>query len=390
MKFNRIIVIVTDSVGAGGAPDAERFGDKGADTYGHIDANVPLSLPNLRRMGLGKVANIHPEDTDVVGSYGLMEEISMGKDTTSGHWEFMGNPVKNPFPTFEKAFPQDLLDAFTEKTGYGYIGNEIASGTEIIERLGPEHFKTGKPIVYTSADSVFQIAAHNDVIPLEELYRICDVTRREVCVGPYEVGRVITRPFIGEQGNFVRTGDRRDYSRLPKRKMVFSYLSEAGYAVVGVGKIGDIYAHIGLTESYHTANNHEDMVALREQLAAHRKDKGLLMANFVDFDSMYGHRRDVKGYAACLESFDGELGPLMAELQDDELLIITADHGNDPTWHGTDHTRERVPVLAYSPAFSESVDLGIRKTYADLGKTIMDNFDLTGLQFGTSFLTELR
>lgn len=341
-------------------------------------------------MGLGKVANIHHEDTDVVGSYGLMEEISMGKDTTSGHWEFMGNPVENPFPTFDNAFPQDLLDAFTEKTGYGYIGNEIASGTEIIARLGAEHFKTGKPIVYTSADSVFQIAAHNDVIPLEELYRICDITRREVCVGPYEVGRIIARPFVGEQGNFVRTGDRRDYSRLPKRKMVFSYLSEAGFSVVGVGKIGDIYAHIGLTESYHTANNHEDMVALREQLAAHRSDKGLLMANFVDFDSMYGHRRDVKGYAECLESFDTELGPLMAKIQDDELLIITADHGNDPTWHGTDHTRERVPVLAYSPSLNDAVDLGIRKTYADLGMTIMDNFGLTGLQFGTSFLTELR
>ncbi|MCI7430921.1 MAG: phosphopentomutase, partial [Megasphaera elsdenii] len=238
MKFNRIIVIVTDSVGAGDAPDAEKFGDKGADTYGHIDANVPLNVPNLRRLGLGRVAHIHAEATDVVGSYGLMQEISAGKDTTSGHWEFMGNPVENPFPTFPDAFPPDLLKAFTEKTGYGYIGNEIASGTEIIERLGPEHFRTGLPIVYTSADSVFQIAAHNDVIPLEELYRICDITRREVCVGPYEVGRIIARPFVGTQGHFVRTGDRRDYSRLPKRKMVFSYLSEAGYAVVGVGKIG--------------------------------------------------------------------------------------------------------------------------------------------------------
>ena len=222
------------------------------------------------------------------------------------------------------------------------------------------------------------------------MYRICDITRREVCVGPYEVGRIIARPFVGEQGNFVRTGDRRDYSRLPKRKMVFSYLSEAGYAVVGVGKIGDIYAHIGLTESYHTANNHEDMVVLREQLAAHRKDQGLLMANFVDFDSMYGHRRDVKGYAECLENFDKDLGPLMEEIQDDELLVITADHGNDPTWHGTDHTRERVPVLVYSPGLKDSANLGIRKTYADLGMTIMDNFGLTGLQFGTSFLTELR
>ncbi|AXL22219.1 phosphopentomutase [Megasphaera stantonii] len=390
MKFNRIIVIVMDSVGAGGAPDAAKFGDAGADTYGHIDAAVPLAVPNLRRLGLGKVAHIHDVPTDVVGAYGLMQEISAGKDTTSGHWEFMGNPVDNPFPTFPDAFPKELMDLFTAKTGYGYIGNEIASGTEIIERLGPDHFRTKQPIVYTSADSVFQIAAHNDVIPLEELYRICDITRREVCVGPYEVGRIIARPFVGEQGRFVRTGDRRDYSRLPKRKMVFEYLKEAGCCVVGVGKIGDIYAHIGLTESYHTSNNGEDMAELTKQLLAHRRDKGLLMANFVDFDSQYGHRRDVAGYAKCIEDFDAALGDFLPQLQDDELLVITADHGNDPTWRGTDHTRERVPLLLYSPAFAEAVDVGIRQTYADLGMTIMDNFGLTGLEFGTSFLNELR
>lgn len=389
MKFKRIIVIVTDSVGAGDAPDAAKFGDKGADTYGHIDANVPLNVPNLRRLGLGQVAHIHPEETKVVGSYGLMQEVSAGKDTTSGHWEFMGNPVDNPFPTFPNGFPDDLLKTFTEKTGYGYIGNEVASGTEIIERLGPQHFQTKQPIIYTSADSVFQIAAHNDVIPLEELYRICDITRREVCVGPYEVGRIIARPFIGEQGHFIRTGDRRDYSRLPKRKMVFSYLSEAGYMVVGVGKIGDIYAHIGLTESYHTPDNPADMAMLRQQLKAHRHDEGLIMANFVDFDSLYGHRRNVKGYAQCLEDFDVMLGQLLPEIQDDELLVITSDHGNDPTWHGTDHTRERVPLLTYSPAFTKSVDLGLRQTYADLGQTIMDNFGLKGLTHGMSFLAEL-
>lgn len=390
MKFNRIIVIVMDSVGAGGAPDAAKFGDAGADTYGHIDAAVPLAVPNLRRLGLGKVAHIHDVSTDVVGAYGLMQEISAGKDTTSGHWEFMGNPVDNPFPTFPDAFPKELMDLFTAKTGYGYIGNEIASGTEIIERLGPDHFRTKQPIVYTSADSVFQIAAHNDVIPLEELYRICDITRREVCVGPYEVGRIIARPFVGEQGRFVRTGDRRDYSRLPKRKMVFEYLKEAGCCVVGVGKIGDIYAHIGLTESYHTSNNGEDMAELTKQLLAHRRDKGLLMANFVDFDSQYGHRRDVAGYAKCIEDFDAALGDFLPQLQDDELLVITADHGNDPTWRGTDHTRERVPLLLYSPAFTAAVNVGVRQTYADLGMTIMDNFGLTGLEFGTSFLNELR
>lgn len=390
MKFNRIIVIVMDSVGVGNAPDAAKFGDAGADTYGHIDSRVPLAAPNLRKLGLGQVAHIHAVPTPLIGSYGLMQEISAGKDTTSGHWEFMGNPVENPFPTFPNAFPDELLKAFTEKTGYGYIGNEIASGTEIIERLGPDHFRTKLPIVYTSADSVFQIAAHNDVIPLEELYRICDITRREVCVGKYEVGRIIARPFIGEQGHFVRTGDRRDYSRMPKRKMVFDYLSENGFCVVGVGKIGDIYAHVGLTESYHTANNAEDMAELTKQLLAHRQDKGLLMANFVDFDSMYGHRRNVAGYAQCIEEFDVALGKFLPQLQDDELLIITADHGNDPTWTGTDHTRERVPLMMYSPAFTQSVDVGIRSTYADLGMTIMDNFGLTGLEFGKSFLAELR
>lgn len=390
MKFNRIVVIVMDSVGAGDAPDAAKFGDAGADTYGHIDAHVPLAVPNLRRLGLGKVAHIHEVPTDIVGSYGLMQEVSAGKDTTSGHWEFMGNPVDNPFPTFPDAFPKDLMDLFSAKTGYGYIGNEIASGTEIIERLGPEHFRTKLPIVYTSADSVFQIAAHNDVIPLDELYRICDITRREVCVGPYEVGRIIARPFIGEPGHFVRTGDRRDYSRVPKRKMVFEYLKEAGHCVVGVGKIGDIYAHIGLTESYHTANNGEDMAELTKQLLAHRQDTGLLMANFVDFDSQYGHRRNVAGYAQCIEDFDTALGQFLPLLQDDELLVITADHGNDPTWHGTDHTRERVPLLLYSPAFTQPVDVGLRQTYADLGMTIMDNFGIQGLEFGTSFLSELR
>lgn len=392
MKFKRIIVIVMDSVGAGDAPDASDFGDAGADTLGHIDAAVEggLRAPDLRCLGLGQVAHIHTVSGPVVGSYGRMEEISAGKDTTSGHWEFMGNPVSTPFPTFPKAFPDDLLKTFKEKTGCEYIGNEIASGTEIIERLGPLHFKTKAPIIYTSADSVFQIAAHTDVIPLEELYRICDITRHDVCVGPYEVGRIIARPFIGTPGHFVRTGDRRDYSRMPKRKMVFSYLKEAGHCVVGVGKIGDIYAHIDLTESHHTANNTEDMAELTKQLQAHRNQTGLLMANFVDFDSMYGHRRNTAGYAQCIEEFDGMLHEFLPQLQDDELLMITADHGNDPTWTGTDHTREQVPILLYSPYLQQSVDIGVRRTYADLGATIMENFDLTGLEFGTSFLRELK
>lgn len=393
MNFNRIIIIVMDSVGAGDSRDAAAFGDAGADTLGHIDATVPggLNIPHMRSMGMGEIANIHPDTSiEVVGSYGKMQEQAAGKDTTSGHWEFMGNPLARPFPTFAHAFPPDLVKTFQEKTGYGYLGNEIASGTEIIERLGREHFRTGKPIIYTSADSVFQIAAHNDVIPLQELYRICEITRHEVCVGPYEVGRIIARPFIGTQGNFIRTGDRRDYSRLPKRKMVFSYLKEAGYMVIGVGKIGDIYANVDLTESHHTANNTEDMIVLTEQLHKHRQEKGLLMANFVDFDSQFGHRRNTIGYAKALEDFDGDLGPFMAQLQEDELLMITADHGNDPTWPGSDHTREQVPLLVYSPGLRQAVHLGVRETYADLGQTVMENFGLTGLEKGTSFLTQLK
>ncbi|WP_270446516.1 phosphopentomutase, partial [Anaeroglobus sp. AF13-6AC] len=306
--------------------------------HGWLGNEVASGTEIIARLGWEKATHIHPEGVKIVGSYGRMREISNGKDTTSGHWEFMGNSVENPFPVFYDAFPQDLLDTFTKKTGHGWLGNEVASGTEIIARLGPEHLKTKKPIVYTSADSVFQIAAHTDVIPLEELYRICKVTRKEVCVGPYEVGRVIARPFVGEPGNFVRTGDRQDYSRLPERKMVFSYLKEKGYEVIGVGKIGDIYAHIDLTESHHTANNREDMDFLIRELKRHRDKEGLLMVNFVDFDSMYGHRRNAQGYAKCLEDFDSMLGELLPLLQDDELVMITSDHGNDPTMSGTDHT----------------------------------------------------
>ena len=392
MSVKRLFLIVLDSYGIGSLPDAGKFGDEGANTLASIVKSSKYSTPNMEKMGLFNIDGVTCREgvQQPISSYGRMREASMGKDTTIGHWEIAGVVSPKPMPVYPEGFPEEVLKPFREQTGRGILCNKPYSGTEVIRDYGEEHIKTGDLIVYTSADSVFQIAAHNDVIPLEELYRICDITRREVCVGPYEVGRIIARPFIGTQGHFVRTGDRRDYSRLPKRKMVFSYLSEAGYAVIGVGKIGDIYAHIGLTESYHTANNHEDMEALRTQLAAHRKDKGLLMANFVDFDSMYGHRRNVQGYADCLEAFDQELGQLLTEIHDDELLVITSDHGNDPTWHGTDHTRERVPLLVYSPALKKAVDLGLRQTYADLGMTIMDNFGLTGLEFGTSFLSELR
>ena len=399
--FKRIITIVTDSVGIGHSPDAERFGDSGANTLGHIEEAVgPLYLPNLRKLGLGKIADITPQQDTVVGAFGRMHEQSTGKDTTSGHWEMMGHPVKVPFPTFYDGFPQELMDTFTKETGYEFLGNEAASGTEIIERLGEEHMRTGKPIVYTSADSVFQIAAHESVIPLEDLYKMCQITRERVCIGDYYVGRIIARPFVGEPGHFVRTSNRHDYSRLPEGRFVLQALQDAKVPTIGVGKIGDIYAHIGLDQSYPTKSNSHGMnlvAALLGHSTYDTNDKsntaaedefnhGYLMVNLVEFDSLYGHRRDVQGYGRELELFDYQLGGLLELLQEDDLLMITADHGNDPTWTGTDHTRELVPILAYSPVFTGPIDLGDRRSFADIGQTILENFGVKEPFVGNSFL----
>lgn len=386
--FKRIIVLVMDSVGIGDAPDAEKFGDKGADTIGHIDAAGALQVPTLRSMGLGQIAHVRSNEKEPAckGLYGRMTEISAGKDTTSGHWEFMGHPVEESFPTFPKGFPDELIKTFTKETGYEVLGNEVASGTEIIERLGQEHIKTGKPIVYTSADSVFQIAAHTDVIPLEELYRICKITREKVCQGKYNVGRIIARPFIGQPGSFVRTADRHDYSRKPVHTLDTEILKEAGYQTIGVGKIGDIYAHIGLTASYPTRSNSHGMNKTAELLGGEFK-KGLLLINLVEFDSLFGHRRNVDGYRQEIEHFDYQLKGLLPLLERDDLLLITADHGNDPTWTGTDHTRERVPLLGYTPQLKGLVDVGTRTTYADLGQTILDNFGCENSALGKSFLS---
>ena len=426
--FKRIITIVTDSVGIGHNPDAERFGDMGANTLGHIEEAVgPLHLPNLRKLGLGKISDIMPQQDTVVGAFGRMHEQSTGKDTTSGHWEMMGHPVKVPFPTFYDGFPQELMDTFTRETGYGFLGNEAASGTEIIERLGEEHMETGKPIVYTSADSVFQIAAHESIIPLEELYKMCQITRERVCVGDYYVGRIIARPFVGEPGHFVRTSNRHDYSRLPEGRFVLQALQDAKVPTIGVGKIGDIYAHIGLDQSYPTKSNSHGM-NLVAALLGHTADgthsmysmhstdatddtggtcstqsmqdtsdttlegrftHGYMMVNLVEFDSLYGHRRDVQGYGRELEMFDYQLGGLLELLTEDDLLLITADHGNDPTWKGTDHTRELVPLLAYSPAFTGPNNLGDRRSFADIGQTILENFGVKEAFVGESFLCEL-
>ncbi len=388
--FKRVIIIVLDSVGIGGAPDALRFGNEGADTVGNIyKKRGYLRCPNLRRLGFEKIANIDKTNIKVEGAYGKMREISTGKDTTSGHWEIMGHPVQEPFPVFYHGFPKELVDLFEKKTGYGHLGNEVASGTEIIERLGAEHIKTGKPIIYTSADSVFQIAAHEEVIPLDELYRICKIVREEVCIGSYAVGRVIARPFVGKQGNYVRTGHRHDYSRMPEMVLNFEILKKANKQTIGVGKISDIYAHVGISASYPTVSNSHGMNKIAELMGG-VFEEGLLMANLVEFDSEYGHRRDVEGYARAIEDFDYQLGGLIEILREDDVLFLTADHGNDPTWEGSDHTREEVPLLGYSPSLKKEIRLGTRETFADLGQTVLDNFACPLSKYGSSFLHLLK
>lgn len=387
--YKRIIILVMDSVGIGHAPDAAKFNDEGSNTLGHIESTAGLiHCPTLRSLGLVNIADIKTDETPVMGAYGKMEEVSTGKDTTSGHWEMMGHPVTVPFPTFYDGFPKELMETFTKETGYGYLGNEVASGTEIIERLGVEHMKTGKPIVYTSADSVFQIAAHEDVISLEDLYRMCEITRNKVCVGDYYVGRIIARPFIGKPGHFVRTSNRHDYSRMPEHRMVQQELQAARIPTVAVGKIGDIYAHVGWDESYPTKSNAHGMNVVPYLLGSFF-ERGLMMVNLVEFDSLYGHRRNVEGYKRAIEDFDYQLSGLLPLLKEDDLLIITADHGNDPTWHGTDHTREHVPLLAYSPNMKGTIDLGLRHSFGDIGQTVLANFGLSPYAVGTSFLKDI-
>lgn len=387
--YKRIIILVMDSVGIGHAPDAAKFNDEGSNTLGHIEATAGLiHCPTLRSLGLANIADIKTDEAPVMGAYGKMEEVSTGKDTTSGHWEMMGHPVTVPFPTFYDGFPKELMDTFTKETGYGYLGNEVASGTEIIERLGVEHMKTRKPIVYTSADSVFQIAAHEDVIPLEDLYRMCEITRNKVCVGDYYVGRIIARPFIGKPGHFVRTSNRHDYSRMPEHRMVQQELQAAQIPTVAVGKIGDIYAHVGWDECYPTKSNAHGMNVVPYLLGS-SFERGLMMVNLVEFDSLYGHRRNVEGYKRAIEDFDYQLSGLLPLLKDDDLLIITADHGNDPTWHGTDHTREHVPLLAYSSSMKGTIDLGLRHSFGDIGQTVLANFGLSPYAVGISFLKDI-
>ena len=378
-----------DSVGIGELEDAVEYGDEGSNTVGNIARQVPLQLPTLRQLGLDRLvdlggpAPIKPPR----GAYGRMTESSPGKDSVTGHWEMMGIVLDRPFPVFPHGFPKELIAEFEKRIGRGTLGNYAASGTQVIDELGPEHMKTGKPIVYTSADSVFQIAAHEDVIPIDEQYRI-NAVAFELAVGRYGLGRVIARPFVGEPGHFKRTSNRRDFAMRPTAETVLDRLTGDGTSVVALGKIDDLFAGRGITRAVHTASDDEGMELIGREMDT--VAKGLIFANLVDFDTVYGHRNDVKGYAANLERFDGRLRHLLPRLRDDDLLIVTADHGNDPTTPSTDHSREHVPLLATGPRVKSDVALGTRKTFADLGQTVAENFGVARMEHGTSFLSLLR
>lgn len=391
-RFNKISVIVLDSVGIGELPDAPSFGDAGAHTLGHILSTHPeTKLPNLAKLGLGNIAPIPPVGPaeQPKGYYGKMAEVSSGKDTMTGHWELMGLKIDTPFQTYPEGFPRDLLERFEQETGRGTIGNKPASGTEILDELGEEHMRTGAFIVYTSADSVFQIAAHEEVIPLEELYKACQIARRLTLEPEHSVGRVIARPFVGTPGNWKRTPNRHDYAVKPPEPTVLNGLKNAGFEVVSVGKINDIFSGEGISRSFPTKSNEHGIEETLRLLP--EKYTGLLFTNLVDFDSLYGHRRDPKGYAGALEVFDRALPDLMAATGENDLLVITADHGNDPIHAGTDHTREYVPLLIYGPSLKQpGQSLGIRATYSDLAATIADNFGIQGTGRGASFLKELK
>jgi phosphopentomutase len=387
--FDRVIWIVLDSVGIGELPDAADYGDVGRDTLGHIARSRVLQIPNLVRIGL---TNIKPLDrlappARPAGSFGKGVTVSPGKDTTTGHWEMAGIWLDQAFPVYPHGFPKELIAEFERRIGRRTLGNKPASGTEIIKELGAEHVRTGFPIVYTSGDSVFQIATHEDVVPIAELYRMCEIAR-ELLDGPNRVGRVIARPFAGTPGNFGRTERRHDYAVEPPRPMLLDVLAERKISVFGVGKIHDIYNGRGVGDYVTTKNNADGMAKLTEALS--QRPGGLIFANLVDFDMLYGHRKDVEGFARSLEEFDALLGPFLEKLRPSDLLLITADHGcdPDPVNPTTDHSREYVPILAYSPGVSGGVNLGIRSTLADMGQTVAENFG-GSLSHGSSFLAQL-
>jgi phosphopentomutase len=388
-RFDRVIWIVLDSVGIGELPDAADYGDVGRDTLGHIARSRALKIPNLVRLGL---ADIKPLEhltpaAEALGAYGKGATRSPGKDTTTGHWEMAGIWLEQAFPVYPQGFPKALIEEFEKRIGRRTLGNKPASGTEILKELGEEQVRTGFPIVYTSGDSVFQIAAHDEVIPVAELYGMCEIARK-MMDGPNRVGRVIARPFTGTAGNFQRTERRHDYAVEPPRPMLLDVLAEKNVPVFGIGKIHDIYNGRGVDDYVTTKNNADGIAKLREALAS--RPAGLIFVNLVDFDMLYGHRKDVEGFARSLEEFDALLGPLLDELRPTDLLLLTADHGcdPDPVNPTTDHSREYVPIVAYSPGEARGANLGMRETLADMGQTVAENFG-TQIPHGTSFLADL-
>ncbi len=383
MLKRKVVLIVLDGVGIGALPDAAQYGDAGAHTLAHVLNQCPTELPNLWRLGLANIAGSDlPAPADKpAAAYARMAERSPGKDTTTGHWEMSGVVLRQAFPTFPDGFPADFIAHYEAAIGTTTLGNYAASGTQIIEQLGEQHMATGCPIVYTSADSVFQIAAHEGIVPIDQLYRFCEIAR-DMLTGPLGVGRVIARPFEGQPGAFTRTSRRRDFSLMPPRTMLDA-LSEAGYATYGVGKIEDIFCHKGLTSSNHAAGNPACIEATLAAMA--ETDSGLIFTNLVDYDMVYGHRNDVAGFAQALHAFDSALPRIEALLGEQDVLIITADHGVDPTHPGTDHTREHIPLLVYGKALPGGIDLGTRDTYADIAATILECFGLPERLAGTSF-----
>ena len=384
-NFNRILLIVLDGAGIGAMPDASDWGDAGADTFGHILESRTLRLPNLQRYGLGNIRPLQamPPLDHPAGSYGRCALRSNGKDTTTGHWEMAGIILERAFPTYPNGFPPSIIDRFVSETSVpGVLGNIPASGTEIIKMLGEEHVRTRQPIVYTSADSVFQIAAHEEVIPLDRLYEICEIARR-ILDGEHRVGRVIARPFLGEVGAFYRTENRHDYAVPPPRENLLPTLADEDLDVVCIGKIASIYDSMGVTKEMVAKNNEQSI----DQTIAALNDstRGLIFSNLVDFDMLYGHRRDTEGYAKALEHFDSRLPEIESAMRDDDVMMITADHGNDPTFPGSDHTREYAPLLVYGKTARPGIDLGTRDSLADIGQTVADNFGLR-LTAGKSFL----
>jgi phosphopentomutase len=386
--FRRVIWIVLDSVGIGAMPDAAAYGDPaGGDTLGNIARIRGLALPNLARLGLGNIkplAGIAPADR-AAAAYGRCALASPGKDTTTGHWEMVGIHLDKPFPLYPHGFPPEIMNEFERRIGRSWLGNKAASGTEIIQELGEEHMRTGSPIVYTSADSVFQVAAHEEVIPLWELYKICE-TARDILRGSHEVGRVIARPFLGAPGKFQRTANRHDYAVPPPKGMLLDQLDDRGVLVHSVGKIFDVFLGRGIRESDKTKNNADGMAKTRE--AMNEVDRGMIFVNLVDFDQQYGHRNDIEGYGAALEQFDAWLPEFESALGEGDLAIFTADHGCDPCIPGTDHSREYVPLLALGPKVKGGADLGLRASLSDIGQTVAENFG-AHIAHGTSFLPQI-